>query len=334
MQVSEIDEFALIDRLNQIITPNHQQSIVGMGDDGAVIDQQAGYQTIVATDMLIEDIHFQRAKISPRQLGAKALAVNISDIVAMGGKPTYATIALGLPPTTEVNYIEKIYRGINELAQEYNLQIIGGDTTASPNNLVINLNLLGKVKAEEYLLRSTAQVGDQILLTNSIGQSKAGLELLLNNQPELTAQYPELIKAHLEPTPRLKELTMIKDTATITALNDISDGLASELIEITSASQVGAKIYQQQLPITRSTKAVAAQLGESAIEYGLWGGEDYELLLTVPASESKQVKTRVEAKLNTTISIIGEIVPQQEGVKLITPDQIVNLDKGGYNHFR
>ncbi|MBM7623945.1 thiamine-phosphate kinase [Sporohalobacter salinus] len=333
MNVSDLNEFQLINHLQKIITSNSTKIEVGNGDDGAVINNTPGYQTINTTDMLIEGVHFLRNKISSFDLGYKSLAINISDIVAMGGVPTYATISLGLPPNIEVEYIEEIYQGLNNLAQQYNINIIGGDTTSSPKNLIININLLGKVKENKYLLRSTAQIGNHILVTGTLGDSKAGLEIILNNNyQQLKKEYPALTKKHFRPIPRLQEMKLIKKLGA-TAMNDISDGLASELNEITTASQVGAQIFADKLPISQTSKELAAKLDMSAKDYALFGGEDYELLFTAPANKSKKIKVNIENKLDTKISIIGEILPPQQETKLITPNKTIKLMKEGFKHF-
>ncbi|SDC54246.1 MULTISPECIES: thiamine-phosphate kinase [unclassified Candidatus Frackibacter] len=334
MQVSEIDEFKLINRLSNLVKSNSSKIELGIGDDGAVINNQNDQQTIITTDMLIEGTHFLKDKVSPFQLGYKSLAVNISDIVAMGGRPTYLTISLGLPKSTTVKYIEDIYNGINNLAQEYKISVIGGDTTSSPNDLIININLLGEVPKGEYISRSNAQVGDSILVTGNLGASKAGLEILLSaNYQKLKEEYPYLINKHLEPQPRLSEMQLVKKQFNITSMNDISDGLASELHEITSASKVGALIYEEMIPISHSTKELAQNLNKSTLDYALFGGEDYELLFTTPASQSQKVKEKIETELDTQISIIGEITTLDKGINLIKEDGKVKVKKQGYNHF-
>jgi thiamine-monophosphate kinase len=334
MQISDIDEFKLINSLDKIIKNTNTKVKVGIGDDGAIIETDPNCQTIVTTDMLIEEVHFRKDKITPFQLGYKSLAVNISDIIAMGGIPTQSTISLGIPANTEVKYIEEIYHGLNTLAQKYEINIIGGDTTSSPDKLIINVNLLGKVAKNNYLLRSTAKSENHILVTGNLGNSKAGLEILLsNNYHQLKSKYTKLIKKHLQPEIRLKEMKLIKKISPITAMNDISDGLASELHEIAKASKVGIKIYEERIPISKQTIAVAKKLESFPLNYALFGGEDYELLFTVPANKSQEIKERVEKGLGTKISIIGEISSENLGVELITSQKKIKLEKEGYNHF-
>lgn len=309
---------------------------VGIGDDTAVLELAPDRFLLATTDMLIEGEHFLRTTTTPRALGYKALAVNLSDIAAMGGVARHALVAIGIPDDREVEEIEEIYAGIKELARQYQVNIVGGDTVHSPQGLVINITVLGEVEPENLTLRSAARVGDKILVTGDLGGSHAGLTVLLAEKdlqvPPAVAR--QAIHEHFYPQPRLKEIRALLRTGAVRAVNDISDGLAKDLLEIVEASQVGAELWPEAIPRSPSTREVARAAGKDSLDFALYGGEDFELVLTVaPEAVEKVLASGREAGIS--LSVIGEIKLQEEGLTLCWPDgRREPLPPGGWDHFR
>ncbi|MBO8141653.1 MAG: thiamine-phosphate kinase [Firmicutes bacterium] len=328
MRLEELGEFGLIDRLRRY-EGSRPGIHTGIGDDAAVVAGRAGWRTLFTADMLVEGVHFLPGT-DPYRLGRKAMAVNVSDIAAMGGTPTFAAVSLGVPPDTPVSRVDKIYQGLYDEAARWQAAIVGGDTVRAPA-LVLNVALLGEAQEGEVLLRSGALVGDRICVTNHIGDAAAGLILL--ERPELAVPdgvRERLVLKHLCPSPRVeagRELARGIATAAI----DLSDGLAGDLMHICRASGVGAVIDAANLPISDDVRAVAQAAGLDPVSLAISGGEDYELLFTVP---SYRQGTHVLPGSGTSYTVIGEIVDAREGIRLRLPDgELRPLSATGFRHF-
>jgi thiamine-monophosphate kinase len=304
MKLSQIGEFGLIERISKHET-KLTSTLVGIGDDAAVIEVKSKKEKVkkyllITTDALIENVHFKRAGLSFFALGQKALAANISDIAAMGGWPTHALVTVGLPATLSVEQIEEFYRGLNHLAKKHRIDIVGGDTVASPKELFISITLLGEVEKENLLLRLTAKVGNLICVTGKFGGPAAQKYQLQTPNSKL----------------RTKEARTIAKTRLATALIDSSDGLVRSVLEICKASKVGARIWADKVPVAKG----------ATLEQALYGGEEYELVFTVPKTKIKKLKVKM--------TIVGEVMSSEFGVKLIDKhDKIKPLKSGGYEHF-
>ncbi|MHB1125614.1 MAG: thiamine-phosphate kinase [Bacillota bacterium] len=335
MKLSEVGEFGLIERLSRQAAFYDPGVVVGIGDDAAVLRITPGRSLLATCDMMIEGVHFDRSFVGPRELGWKALASNLSDIAAMGGIPRYALISLGLP-AVEVEYTEELYNGLGKLAREHGVNLVGGDTVSSPLAMVVDISVLGEVDPERLMLRSGARPGDLLLVTGHLGGSAAGLDLFLLGQGICTGEMATLVKArHLTPIPRVKEGQVLGATRMVTAMDDISDGLASEVNEIAQASGVGAVVWSESVPIDRATREVALMYGKDPLHYALNGGEDYELLFTVARDAADQVVQTVREATGIQVSIIGEILPAAEGVTISgSGGRRDPLRPGGFNHFR
>jgi thiamine-monophosphate kinase len=334
MKIEQIGEFELIERLARSLNKPGAKVIVGIGDDAAVIDVGTEDYLLFTTDMLVENIHFSRQYATGYQIGWRAMAANISDIAAMGGLPGVAAVSLGVAGEAEVEWVEDLYKGMQELAAKYGVDIIGGDTVSSPQ-IIINIALTGKVSISNLSLRSHAQLGDLILVTGDFGGSAAGLEVLQKAKSEIeNAEYDYVVSRHLMPDPRIDASQIIVKHPLCHALTDSSDGLASDLRNIGLASGVGAKVYATQIPIHEATKKVAEGTNKKPLEFALHGGEDYELVFTMPLDAALDVKNEVEEKLKLPISILGEIVPKELGITVHHPDGTTEmLTRFGYNHF-
>ncbi len=332
MKVSEIGEFGLIDILEEIITSEEKSGeawdnlIIGIGDDTAAWHTNVSTQ-LATIDAMVQDIHFKLDMTSWEELGWKSLAINLSDIAAMGGSPRYALVSLGLPGETDVRDIVLFYQGMLDLARQHDIAIIGGNISRSPL-VTINIAMYGDARRpEELMTRHGARPGDKIAVTGYLGKSAAGFEMLKNElklDPQATTT---LRKAFLQPVPRVKEGLVLVECGVRAGL-DISDGFVSDLNHICKASGLGARIQTGLLPVAPE---VRANFGTRALEMALSGGEDYELLFTAPTPVIEVVKSNI----NCPVTIVGEMVLANEaGITLLDNDgNIVNLSKTGWNHF-
>ncbi|MDP2919050.1 MAG: thiamine-phosphate kinase [Dehalococcoidia bacterium] len=334
MRVSKIGEFGLIYRLAGLISKanrktwqSSRQVIVGLGDDAAVWRPQNPYQ-IATVDSLVENIHFTLRTITWEELGWKSIAVNLSDIAAMGGTPRYALISIGLPENTEVENVEALYRGMIKIAGQHRVNIIGGDTVSSPF-LFISVTVLGTASnaAGRVLTRSAANPGDRVAVTNSLGASAAGLQMLLHGLKFESKLADAIRKAHVTPTPRIKEGQTLVAKAVKCGI-DISDGLVGDLTHICEMSKVGARLNVDAVPVSPAAKVC---FPEKALELALTGGEDYELLFTAPT----RVMPVVRKALACPVTVVGEITADHPG-KVVLVDgagKPYTMKKSGWDHF-
>jgi len=327
MKVSELGEFGLIDLLAGMIPgPPDQRLIFGIGDDAAAWQGDASVQ-LATVDSLIQDVHFSLDTTSWRELGWKALAVNLSDIAAMGGIPRHALLSLALPGHTEVDDVSALYQGAIELAQQFKVAIVGGDTCRAPL-VSITITVLGSAGNKDMLTRSAARPGDKIAVTGCLGGAAAGLEMLTNRlqfDPEAAAYLKETF---LRPLPRIAEGRLLVEQGVKAAI-DISDGLISDLNHICKASRVGARVEVERLPVH---SAVKSNFGDRALELALSGGEDYELLFTA----SGEVIDKVKGAASCPITVIGEIITDEKGEISLNDRNGApfNLHKAGWEHFK
>ncbi|MEW5767000.1 MAG: thiamine-phosphate kinase [bacterium] len=332
-KLKDLGEFGLIEHLKARLKSNDSAIAVNIGDDAAALKLSESQLTLITADILIEGVHFTRDNFTPFQIGWKAMAANVSDIAAMGGKPRWAVISLGLPPTLSSDYIDCLYNGMEVLGNKMGgIALVGGDTVSS-RDLIISISLLGLVEPELLTLRSGARVGNYLAVTGTLGDSALGLELLSNSfstpLPHLKKSADELIEKHLQPLPRLEEARRIVESKLATAMIDISDGLAAEVKRIVEASGVGIRIFQDQVPLSYSLMQICEHLGMDPLRFSLGGGEDYELLFTFPPERQEEIKEGMKA------SLIGRVVPESEGIKLIDrTGKVKDLPCQGYDHFR
>ena len=334
MKVSDLGEFGLIDVLAKMAYAARdkkisawQQLIIGIGDDAAAWHGDASIQ-LATTDSLIQDVHFPLAVTSWEELGWKALAANLSDIAAMGGLPKYALVSLALPDHTEVEDVAALYKGMLELAQRFEVAIIGGDTSSAPL-VVINITVLGSTMSRDkhILTRAAARHGEKVAVTGYLGAAAAGLEVL-SKYPSLDSEATASLKrAFLQPYPRVTEGQILVEHGVRAAI-DISDGLISDLNHICKASQVSARIEIDRVPIP---PAVSANFADRALDLALSGGEDYELLFTA----SDEVIDEVRAAASCPITVIGDITADKMATITLVDGKgnPVDLPKAGWEHF-
>jgi len=336
LTLAELGERALIERVRRRPGLPAEGVLVGIGDDTAVCTWPGG-ELLLTTDTLVEDVHFRRSTATLRDVGAKALAVNLSDVAAMGGEPRYILLALAVPPTCPVSDVDDFYTGLGEMAARHGVALVGGDTCASPDRIVVTVALVGRVEGSP-LRRSGARPGDAIVVTGSLGAAAAGLALLERGPLEPPADVPAevidaVLRAHRVPTPRVAEGRLIRASGLATAMIDLSDGLATDLGHIAAESGVGAEDRLATLPIGEATRRVAWALGEEPTAWAVSGGEDYELLFTTRPGETASLVARLTRETGTPASVIGEIRPASEGVRFVDGAGRPIPVRPGFDHF-
>lgn len=308
MKMQQLGEFGLIDRIRKM-TSVPDPSWVGIGDDCAVIplSPETGgapaSDLLVSTDMLVEGTHFLMEDISPRQLGWKSAAVNISDIAAMGGKPIATFLSLALPKTLPEQWMQEFMEGYNGISEKYGAALLGGDTTCSPDRICINVTVLGTCPRGKARLRSAARPGDLVCVTGTLGDSAAGLRLILGGQKGAA---PRLMDRHYTPTPRVEEGLALSCLPGVHAMMDISDGVGSDLRHILDESGVGARIDTGKLPISKELQALCSEKGWDPKELALSGGEDYELLFTMDPQETPDIPYTVIGEITANPTVTWE----------------------------
>jgi thiamine-monophosphate kinase len=335
MKLSEIGEEALIERLvrEHHLPVSGEGLVVGVGDDAAVLSVEGQDELlIVTTDMLIEGVHFRLDWIAPRELGWRAVAANISDVAAMGGIPTWTFVSIGLKPDTEISFVDALYDGMTEFARRFGSEVVGGDTNSARSETVISVTQMGRIEPETVTLRSTARVGDRILVTGHLGDSRGGLELLLKHGSDEARRISRrLVSAHLTPIPRLAESRAAVGTGRVRAMMDLSDGLGADLPKLCKASGVGAVVHADKLPISDDLRRAAELLAMSAVELAASGGEDFELLMAVAPENVERVRKIVEARYDLPVTEIGEFI--EGSVEIAHPDGSRKPLSGGWEHF-
>lgn len=304
-QLKTLGEFGLIDSIKKMTTVD-RSVILGIGDDTAILRDFKGKELLLTTDMLIEDRHFRRSDATGYQIGWKAMAVNISDIAAMGGTPAHAVISIGLSKNLSVSFVKDIYKGLQAAAKKFKINVVGGDTNSS-EKIVISIALLGFCARNSALKRSGAKPGDVIFVTGFLGGSYAS-------------------KKHLIFTPRIAESRFLTKNFNIHSMMDISDGLASDIHRIAKASGVGAVLSSEAIPVSPLAKSVDQALSE---------GEDFELLFTLSPKEAARLTLSEQAKKFTPFHPVGKIVSKRDGVRLVRANkgsEIIN--EKGFDHFR
>jgi len=334
LDMKTMNEFEFIDKIKIGCIHRPQGLIKGIGDDAAVIQANPPYQTIVTTDMLIETIHFLRDSISGFELGYKSLSVNLSDIAAMGGIPTDAFINIAIPKNCRIEFVEAIYDGLKHLAQQFQMNISGGDTTRSPNLIVISITVMGYISANNIMFRHTAKPGDVIFATGFIGDSRAGLHLITNHIPIDSASNKYLYQAHIKPFPQVKEGQFLAQQHGTHAAIDISDGLSSDIGHILKQSQVGACIYADRLPLSDQFLTFCKTYHVNPIEYALSGGEDYILVCTIDNKHATSIQNVFQSTFGRPLYHIGVITESLDYMLQFSDNTSQTIHLSGWDHFK
>lgn len=325
-------ERQLIAAIRDLLGPPPEPVLCGLGDDTAIILPDQGYVLLWTIDSLVEGVHFDLAYTPLKVLGRKALAVNLSDIAAMGGEPQYALLALGWPPDRELSAALDLVRGMQEIAREYRTALVGGDTVSSPGCLSLSLTVWGRVKPDEVLRRDRARVGDLIYVTGPLGRAAAGLEMLRRGLSLPAPVQETLRQAFLDPRPQVAAGRLLAAHHLATAAIDLSDGVASDLEQICLLSHVGAFLEAAWIPLTPEVLDLADLAGKDPLKMALQGGEDYQLLFTAPPEKAGEIQTRFGQAHLPAPTCIGRIVAGG-GVKLRRGVTAWDIAGAGFDHF-
>lgn len=336
-EISTLGEFGLIESLTHDFKVKNSSTVKGVGDDCAVIDN-AGKKTLVTTDLLLEGIHFDLTYTPLKHLGYKAVAVNLSDVYAMNGTPRQITVSLGISKRFTVEHINELYAGIYAACERYGVDLVGGDTSASVTGLLISITCIGEANEEEIVYRSGAKDTDLICVSGDLGAAYMGLQLLERErvasagekdfQPDFAGR-EYLLERQLKPEPRADVIAELRKLEIKpTAMMDVSDGLSSELLHICKESGVGCRVYENRIPIDYQTAVMAEELNMNLVTAAMNGGEDYELLFTVPLTDHEKVEQMKTARL------IGRITKPELGAYMVTRDDAeVEIRAQGWNAF-
>lgn len=331
------EEFSLIRRWTKRAKSHQGEGVsVGIGDDAAVVSFTPGREVVACSDAMIETVHFLRETMEPEDIGYKVLVSNISDIAAMGGVPRFALVTIGVSPAWTAAECERIYDGLYEAAALYGVQLIGGDTVATPDALHLSVTVLGEVESGKALLRSAATPGQLLFVTGQLGGSAAGLHVMLEAKKRgevIPPRWHALLQRHRRPQAQVTAGRLLANSGG--ALNDISDGLASELWEIAEASGVRLVIRPEQVPLHPDAVAYAQQLiATDPLQWALFGGEEYQLVGTINRQAAVEVQERFHRE-GLSLTIIGYVEEGEPGVYTLDQDgNRQRLHKGGYNHFQ
>lgn len=332
--IEDMGEFGFIRSIMKDCVCSRGDVLQGIGDDCAVIGPYGGKVLLITTDLLIEDVHFMTGKIAPHELGEKAVAVNLSDIAAMGGTPRHLFVSLAVPYFTGMDLLKSLYDGMKGMCRRYGVNLLGGDTSSSPRGIFINVTVVGEAAEDKVLYRKGAVPGDHICVTGTLGDSALGLKLL---QGELSA--PEklrkmFIAAHNRPEPQLKKAGMIARSGLASSMIDISDGLVSDLHHICTAGHVGARIFQERLPLSREMRTLCRAKDIAPYPFVLSGGEDYQLLFTVPERHVDELNSLFTKNRVPVPADIG-VITAMEGIICVGPDgSESHVPPKGFDHFR
>ena len=335
-EISTLGEFGLIEHLTSDIAATNKESIKGVGDDAAILHYSSDEEILVTTDLLMEGIHFDLTYFPLKHLGYKAAMVNFSDIYAMNGTPKQITVSVALSKKFCIEDMEDFYAGLKLACQQHNVDIVGGDTSASLTGLAISITVIGSAKRGESIKRSGAKETDLICVSGNLGAAYMGLQLLEREkiatagkdmQPDFAGK-EYILERQLKPEARKDIIERLREEHIIpTSMIDISDGLSSELMHICRQSNAGCRIYEERIPIDYQTAIMAEELNINVITCALNGGDDYELLFTVPIADHEKVSTMKD------VHIIGHIVSQDMGNALITRDGVeMELKAQGWNN--
>ena len=323
-EIAELGEFGLIDHLTKDFTPSNKTTLRGVGDDAAVVAAGRDDGIVISTDSLLEGIDFDLTYFPLKHLGYKAATVGVSDILAMNAKPEQLIISLGVSSKIPVEALEDLYEGMAFACKELGVDLVGGDTSASMTGLVINITAIGRAKRKAIAYRSGAQFNDLICITGNLGAAYMGLQLLErekrvlsnveNPEPQFKG-YEYLLQRYLKPRARKDIIDLLAEEKIVpTSMIDLSDGLASEVLQICKASKCGARIYLDRIPIAKQTTQLAEEMHADPVVAALNGGDDYELMFTVPLAMQEQV-----IRLGV-VDVVGHITRESTGAYLVTPD--------------
>jgi thiamine-monophosphate kinase len=320
MDIGGIGEFSLIASIRRRMEGRYPPEVArGIGDDCAVLQPQGHMEWVITTDTQVEDVHFRRAWLTPYQIGWRSMAVNLSDIAAMGAQPFGALAALAMPTATEAEFFDQLLDGLCDLGLRFNCPLIGGNLARDPTHLSLTLTVLGHVPLGASVLRGGARPGDEIWVSGQLGGSAVGLRTLLHTLPLADAVCTALRQRYTQPQPRVREAIFLRASGCLTSMIDLSDGLAGDLGHLCEESGVGARIVAEALPLQAGVREVAAALGEDPIELALRGGEDFELCYTALPGAVTPLVDEFRAQFGIDLTRVG-IMTSERALHLVQAD--------------
>ncbi len=327
-------EFELIQKICDFFSKPRKQILQGIGDDAAIIIPDEDGVLVYTTDLLINRVHFLKDRISGNDLGYKSLAVNASDIAAMGAKPKEALLNLAIPDDIDMAYLEDFFHGMKTLADELDIGIIGGDTSSSRSDFFISVFVSGICRREEVLYRNGAKAGDSVFVTGPLGDSRAGLTIILDDHGEECERFKTLVKAHNRPRPHVPEGRFFASQKSIHAAIDVSDGLVSDLGHISENSGVGIRLLYDQIPVSNDLQKFCRLKNQKTVEFAVSGGEDYVLITCIPPEEAPRIRQKFSETFHSPLYHIGYVI-EENRLEMQYPDgEIKPLKKSGWEHFR
>jgi len=326
LNIASLGEFGLIDRIAERVGSKDGVKC-GIGDDAAVLEPSPGAVQLVTSDMLLEGVHFDLSFTSPEMLGRKSLAVNLSDMAAMGGKPRWFLLSLGLPAGVQLEFLDPFIKGMLDMADLHEVALVGGDTCASRSGLIISITLLGEQLPEKVLYRRGASAGDLVCVTGTVGDSALGLAELRKG-----ISGGDAVSRHLDPLPRCREGLMLAEAGIPSAMIDISDGLLADLGHILENSGTGANVEIGKVPLSQHFRKNCEKFAADPMQFALAGGEDYELLFTVPPDRWPEAE-KLFPMTESGLTVIGEITAAS-GLQALSPDgELYMSTSQGFRHF-
>ena len=335
--ISSLGEFGLIDHLTKSFEIEHKSTIKGIGDDAAVLDFK-DKKVVLTTDLLIEGVHFDLSYVPLKHLGYKAVMVNLSDVYAMNANATQITVSIAISNRFPLEAVEELYAGIALAAKNYNIDVVGGDTTSSTTGLIISITAIGVANEDDIIYRNGAKPNDLLVVTGDLGGAYMGLQILErekevykvnpNNQPDLD-NYSYILERQLKPEARRDIVKLLKDLEVKpTSMIDISDGLSSEIIHLCKQSKVGCDLYEEKIPLDPQVISTCEEFNIDSTMIALSGGEDYELLMTISQEDFPKIKG------NPNLTVIGYMTEESTGMHLVTrADTKIPLTAQGWNSF-
>lgn len=336
LKIEELGEFGFIAWFSPAFLQKLPREVLGIGDDCAVIPYRGSKRLVVTTDMLVEGVHFLKEKIPGEDLGYKSLAVNLSDIAAMGAKPLYSFLSVAMPAETEISWLAGFFRGWKKLSRQTGVFLLGGDTTSSPEKIIISVTVIGIADEKNLRYRSSARPGDVVAVTGNLGDSEGGLRLLLSGREVGPFSRSEklLIQRHFRPRPHLEEGQFLATKSEVRAMMDVSDGIDSDLRRIMEQSACGAEVYVEKLPVSMALKNCSQKYSWPRDEIAAAGGEDYCLLVSIDKEKFPRLAENFSRRFRRPLAAIGKITPEKGRLVYLKDGRPYSLKKSGFDHFK
>lgn len=329
--LADVGEDRIVDAITRIVAQTDPNVVQGIGDDAAAVRGWSGRHLLMTTDILVEGVHFRREWSSAHDVGWKAMAINLSDIAAMGGLARYALVSLALPQELSLRWVEDLYRGMDEAGAAFGVTVVGGNLAKTTGPITVDVTVIGEVEEDLLLRRTGARAGDKLIVTGVLGASAARLAAL---QHGIKMAGGGSHDAYMRPQPRLHESRVVARSRWATAMIDLSDGLTTDLWRLCEANGLGARVDGAAVPVDGAARQIATNLGVDAFDLAISGGEDYELLMAVQPVHARALADRIRTEVGTVATLIGELTPLTQGRVIERNGHRVPLVPRGWDHFR